>query len=189
MFHGADGNDLVGIMTPTKIETTDQLVEWVQEKAREIRPTLKPDDDWVPMLFFLKEGETIAAPAPPNAFRDGGTKDRLANAISVMVHVLQPNAVAILVVQWFKELKLTKEERQVLERTPLRQQDSIADDPDRQEKLGLMVYDRNGERLYHAPIKRHSHRAPSLGQWELFPYALGQSRFAEAIVAAFAHNN
>lgn len=169
--------------------TTQQLVEKTREHAGKLFKTLAPSADPMPIAAFLLPGGFGIIDLPIALFRSGPTKDILGEMIATVVRAEKARAVCMMVMQWGKKyFPKTQEEAERLKRTPVRQHPSLANDPDAKELLALMVFDREGEQHHHAWVKRHAHRHPTLGPWDMMPVPPKQSRFGEFIMPALSAN-
>ncbi len=131
---------------------------------------LEPDEDWIPVLLGLKNGERALCTIDPLFLDDGNGKDRLFYGVLPQLILKEKfHEVAIVMTCWMLRLDGQKAGEVDVDNLPIPSQS-----PDRIEAVVVTVMDSENVKAYIAKITRLEKRAPTLDKWEECPGVEGR---------------
>lgn len=155
----------------------EEFRDHVLESVRSMGGTLKPDEDWAPVLFMLgPNGIDFAL-----LVFDRDTKDAVPAGIAALFKKHKPTLAALVMTCWVRHIKMTDP----LAETILEMCSAlgIRNDPQRAEQVQLHVASDHESELWCADITR-SNSHPALSKWENVSVR-PEGRFANVLGKAF----
>jgi hypothetical protein len=170
--------------------TFDSFCDFIKSSVESVGTTLKPDDDWVPVLWAASAEGKVGLFAIPQ-MGDPDSKDAAAAIIPIVIGEFKPKIAALVMTAWSKHYDASD---------PIKHAAELARDEakaggfgrlepldDKCEIVCVWVFDQDGnERGLVADITRYPTLHPVLSWRQDMDGATATGRFPEAMRAGFA---